>query len=68
MKRVCSFFLLLRLLGLGLGPARAGYAQAPPLSEPQVMDQAAFIFEGTVVRTVEYFNRDSSRLYYTSVV
>ena len=63
MKRVLFF-----LLGGLLGPARAVQAQAPPLSEQQVMDQAAFIFEGTVVRTAEYFNRDSSRLYYASVV
>ena len=32
------------------------------------MADAAFIFEGTVVRTVEYFNKDSSRLYLTSIV
>lgn len=61
--------VLLLLVG-GLMRSLLGQAQLPPapVAEQQLMHQAAFIFEGELVRTVTYLTPDSSRQFYVSFI
>ncbi|WP_345115067.1 hypothetical protein [Hymenobacter algoricola] len=47
-----------------------GHAQSAPtvVAEQELMQQATLIFEGELVRTASYFNADSTRQFYTSLV
>jgi len=61
---------VLLLLGCGMMRSLLGLAQPTqvPAAERELMQQASFIFEGELVRTVSYLTPDSSRLFYASLV
>ena len=61
---------VLLLLVCGMIRSLLGQAQPTPApsAERKLMQQAAFIFEGELVRTVTYLTPDSSRQFYASLV